>query len=101
MVTVEIAGNKRPLEETSERWITQQINRRRKDGVSVCVRVIIQDENVDMVLVSAGCTRGRSARHWTPNRRERRLLNLRRDCGLSKPDFTGGHLVRFLKRLRI
>ncbi len=39
MITVTIAGDARDISQASESWITQQINRRRRDGLSVCVQM--------------------------------------------------------------
>jgi hypothetical protein len=41
MITIEINGIKRRLEEASERWIRQEINRRLKENGRICVLVTI------------------------------------------------------------
>lgn len=38
MINVKIGDTERELNSISESWINQQINRRRADGHSVCVR---------------------------------------------------------------
>jgi len=50
MITVRIGETEKELGQVDESWINQQINRRRADGITVCVRVFIKKHDVDMVL---------------------------------------------------
>ncbi len=50
MIRVRIGETEKDLQNVDESWINQQINRRRADGISVCVRVIIKDRDLDMAL---------------------------------------------------
>lgn len=44
-VTVQIGTEVRGFEEVSESWINDQIGRRRRDGVAVCVIVTVQSSS--------------------------------------------------------
>jgi len=50
MIRIRIGETEKNLENVEENWINQQINRRRADGISVCVRVIVKNLDIDMVL---------------------------------------------------
>jgi hypothetical protein len=49
MVSVAIAGESRNLDDAPESWINQQVARRRKNGVSVCVVVTINTSGVTLI----------------------------------------------------
>ncbi len=55
MVKIRIGTSERDLREIDESWINQQVNLRRNDGVTVCARVTIHDDMVNMVLSTADC----------------------------------------------
>lgn len=98
MITVKIGTDERSLESAHESWINQQINRRRQDGDSSCVRVRIEENGLNMILSTAGCPAGNGGGR-PPNAKEKEVFDLWDRLGLNKPDFTGGRLVAFLKQL--
>ncbi len=99
MVKVIIGEVEKELGSTDESWINQQINRRRADGQSVCVRVIVEEGDMNMMLSTPTCKpSGGRGRHPRPN--ERTILSLWNQAGLDKHDFTGGNLTAFLKQLK-
>lgn len=57
-VTVRIGQETRDLEAANESWINDQFHRRRQDGQNVCVRVIVDAGDVDIVLSTPGCATG-------------------------------------------
>ena len=98
MIRIRIGEKERELDNADEHWITQQINRRRADGQSVCVRVIIQEGALDMVLSTPNCgTSAGGGRRARPQEKE--VFNLWDQRGLNDAGFTGGSLVAFLKQL--
>ena len=99
MFTVHIGELSRKAHEVEEKWINQQVNRRRREGRAVCVRVEIHDSDACMTLFSCGCALGGGGR-WSPNRKQRAIHDLWLKHGLDKCDFTGGHVIAFLKQLR-
>ncbi|MBW1741562.1 MAG: hypothetical protein JRJ42_10595 [Deltaproteobacteria bacterium] len=100
MVTIRIGISERDLRSARESWINQQINRRREDGQSVCVQVIIREGSINMMLSTPSCP-GSGGGDWRPNAQEREIINLWKKLGLDKDDFHGGNLVAFLKQLRL
>lgn len=98
MITVRIAEEERQLDAADEQWINQQINRRRADGQTVCVRVTVHKDDLDVVLSTPNCASGGGGR--PPRPREREVLDLWNQRGLNDINFTGGNLVAFLKQLK-
>lgn len=58
MITIHIGESERKWPDAKridESWINQQITRRQEEGQSVCVRLLIKDDYVDVVLSTAAC----------------------------------------------
>lgn len=102
MIKIRIGEAERELGSASsadKSWINQQINRRRADGLSVCVRVIVKEGDLDRILSTPTC--GASGGGGRPARpREKTVFNLWNQRGLNETDFTGGNLIAFLKQLK-
>jgi hypothetical protein len=98
MIRVIIGDVESALNNISESWINQQINRRRADGQNVCVRVIIHHDKLNMVLSTPSCRSESAGR--PPNNHEQELFDCWEQCGLNKERFTGGNLIAFLKKLK-
>lgn len=99
MVTIQIGGSgERKLDEAEESWINEQINRRRADDKSACVRVSIQTDSINMLLTTPSCAGGGGGGRL-PNEREKQILDLWTKRGLNAEDFNGGNVVAFLKQL--
>jgi len=102
MITIQIGESQRMLndpKDIDESWINEQINKRRKDGLAVCVRVTIKDEDVNMVLATVNCN-GTGGGGRLPNSAEKKVFDLWEKVGMQKSDFHGGNLVAFLKQVR-
>ncbi len=97
MIRVRVGGNERALDDISEQWVNEQINRRRADGVPICVEVIFDTPDVRMGLSSPICGSGGGSR--PPNNHERAILDLWEKHHLNTDTFTGGNLIGFLKKL--
>jgi len=100
MIKIRIAEAEREfVGSVDESWINQQINRRRADGLTVCVRVIVKERDLAMILSTPTC--GASGGGGRPPRpREKKVLNLWNQRGLNDANFTGGNLIAFLKQLK-
>jgi len=99
MIKIRIGEAERELGSADESWINQQINRRRNDGQSVCVRVFIKEGDLDMILSTPTCaTTGNGGRPPRPH--ELQILNLWNQQKLNEPEFTGGNVISFLKQLK-
>ena len=99
-ITIRIGGETRTLADATESWVTQQINRRRQDGQSVCVEVLIRGSGVDLRLATLGCGASGGGGGRPPNSNEQDIFTLWNDRGMNSSNFTGGNLVAFLKQLR-
>ena len=99
MIKIRIGEEEKVLGSVDESWISQQINRRRADGLTVCVRVIVKEGELDMILSTPTCeASGGGGR--PPRPREKTVFDLWNQRGLNDADFTGGNLVAFLKQLK-
>lgn len=98
MKTIKIGGAEIPIEQADESWINQQINRRRADGIPVCVQVNIVEGDVNMTLRTPTCGNGGSGGR-KPNTHELHIFELWDQRGLNRSDFAGGNVVAFLHQL--
>ena len=99
MIEIQIGQIKRKENEIDELWINEQVNKRRADGVPICVRIIIKEGIMNFALASSQC-QGGSPKSTPPTQQERAILDLWKQCGLDKDDFRGGNVFAFLKRVR-
>jgi hypothetical protein len=98
MIKIRIDETEMDISSADESWINQQINRRRADGLSVCVRVTIKEGDLDMILSTPTCPSTGGGRPPRPHEQE--TFNLWNQRGLGERNFTGGNLIAFLKQLR-
>jgi len=97
MSSIKIGNDLQPLD-VSPNWITQQIERRRRDGIAVCVEVHIKEADLDMSLATPGCSRnGIGGR--PPNAHEKAIFDLWEKCGLNETGFAAGRVIAFLAQL--
>jgi|WetSurMetagenome_2_1015567.scaffolds.fasta_scaffold625284_1 hypothetical protein len=97
MLTIGSDGD-RNLTEVSSSWINEQINRRKKDGIPLCVRVLIKTDcvNVALATIDCACSRGGGR---IPNHHEREILELWSKLHLNDANFSAGNLIAFLKQV--
>jgi hypothetical protein len=100
MIRVSIAGDERSLQDASPDWIAQQIERRRRDGLSACVTVGIDTGELSMHLSTPECGSGRGGGR-APTAKEARVFELWSQLGLNQSGWTPGNVVAFLKRLSV
>lgn len=99
MTTVTIAGEQKDLEGVTERWINETINRAKRQGLPVCVRVEVHENGLGLNLTTPGC-QGVAGGGRAPTRAERQVIDIWKQQGLNSSDFRGGNLVAFLKQLQ-
>lgn len=97
MITIKINQEERQLDAVDAQWINQQINRRRRDGQVVCVRIRVRTDRLQLMLSTPTC--GEAGGGRPPRPEEKRILDLWNELGLNRADFTGGSVVAFLKQL--
>jgi hypothetical protein len=98
MITIRIGESERDISSANESWINQQINRRKADSLSVCVRVFIKEGDLDMILSTPTCGAARGGGR-PPRPHEKSVFDLWNKSGLNKNDYSGGNLIAFLKQL--
>lgn len=97
-IRVIIGMSERENSQIKPSWITEQINRIRRDGSPVCAKVIVKDTDIDLSFATSGCS-GLAAGRRTLTAAENRVVDLWRKRHLSDSDFAPGNLVAFLKQL--
>ncbi len=97
MIKVRIGDVEKDSQDVNEGWISQQLNRQRRNHQPVCVQVTIDEPPLDMVLSTPGCSSAGGSR--APNDQERRIFDLWAKRRLNEPDFTGGNLIAFLRQI--
>lgn len=97
MIKVQIGNTEKEPRDVRESWINEQLNRRRREGQSVCVRVTIDKPPLNMVLSTPECSGSSGGR--APKPQEQRIFELWERLRLNTLDFTGGNLVAFLKQV--
>jgi len=99
MIKVSIDGTEKIDNEIDERWIAQQINKRKDEGKTPCVIVEIRENGIDMILSTPNCSHSAGGSR-KPTINEERILNLWEKNHLKSDSFAGGNLVAFIKQLR-
>lgn len=99
MIKVQVGEAVKDYDDVTECWIIQQINDRRHSGQSVCVRVTIKKDSLNMILSTSGCPIAPS-KPRQPNPSEAEIFGLWDHLGLNDEKFSPGNVVAFLKQLR-
>ncbi len=97
-IKVQIGTSERDINDIEPNWVNEQINRRKKDGVPICVRISIKQEDINISLATNDCPRGaRGGR--PPSKREKEILDLWDKLHLNEEFFSSGNLIAFLKQI--
>ena len=99
-VRIVIGSSERDINNIDPNWINKQVNRRRNEGVTVCVRIIIEEGDINLSLATSDCPSSGGVRR-TLTEPEDEVLNLWNKLHLSESGFSFGNLVAFLKQLRV
>lgn len=97
-IRVKIGDVEKDIAQADSNWINEQINRRRADGVTVCIQVTIVQDSVNLRLATVDCPQlmGGSPVFSTE---ENEIISLWENLHLREKRFTGGNLVAFLKQI--
>ena len=95
--TLTVGTESRSLDSWNEAEIVQAINRQRRDGQVVCVRLHLTESCADIRLATPQCAGG-GAGGRAPTECERRLFDLWKKHHLNQADYSPGDLVSFLKQ---
>lgn len=102
MITITIGSEQRSFQDFTSQWVHQQLVRRRHDNATVCIKIVIDEAPLNMILSTPGCaaTVQRAASHRPPNPQESQIYALWDRHGLNDHGFTGGQIIAFLQQLR-
>jgi hypothetical protein len=96
MISVWINGQQR--DGIDEGWIARTVQGLRHDGESVCVRVTVNGDGLDLALTAGNCPMSQGGR--PPTSRERAVFDVWTTCGASgDANFPPGQLIKCLKEL--
>lgn len=99
MVTVQVGGIEKDWNAVDQNWLCKLIHAMRDAGESDCVRVRVQDSEVDLLLTTPGCAGGIGGSR--PLRgREPKIVELWRKLHLDQMGFSCGNVHAFLVQLR-
>lgn len=87
------------LSQIDENWIKQQINLSNNTGQLFCIRVLIDQDPVNLVLATQGCSSSGGGSRL-PNKDERRIFDLWNEMKLDGSGFQPEKFIIFFKRLR-
>lgn len=99
LILIRIGEEERQFDAADEHWITQQLNRRRNDGITPCVKVTVHQGDLDLVLATAGCASGPGGGRC-PTQQENAIFDLWQSRGLNDSGFSAGNLVAFIEQLK-
>ena len=98
MIEVCIGNDCRSLRDADANWVASEINNRRRDGQTICVRVSINEDGLNLSLASPGCGSGGGGGRQ-PRPEELRVLELWDRHRLNLKDPSPGDLISFLRQL--
>lgn len=91
MISIRIGDQEREFESADENWVTQQINRRRADGLPVCVKVTVRIGDLNLVLTTPNCSSAGSGGR-APTAHEQEIFDLWNQLGLDSAILLAGML---------
>lgn len=94
-----IGSSERDLNNIEPNWISEQIDRRRRDGAPVCVKILIDQDNINLALATSDCPSSPGVRR-TLTGPEKEVLDLWKKLHLTESQFSAGNLIAFIKQLR-
>ncbi len=98
-IKVRIGDQERDFSAVTESWISEQLRRRRQDGQTVCLRVLINTGSLNLNLSTPGCGGGGGGGGRPPSDREQGIFELWSKRGLNSSDFSPGNVNSFLQQL--
>lgn len=99
MVKVSVGSVEKDWSEVDQHWLCNEINGRRGDGGVDCVRVRIQEDDIDLHLSTPACARDVGGSRM-PTARESEIIELWDKLHLNRAGFSCGNVNAFLVQLR-
>jgi len=95
MITIKIGTAERSNGDIDARWITGQVNARRKESKKICVLFKINCGDVNLNLPSRDCPKAGGGGGRKPNTKEEFILDEWRKKGFPGQDVNPGMVVSF------
>lgn len=101
MISLKIGSSERRNKEITERWISQQLRKRRKANQPICVQLKINAGDVNLFLASGACAGrgGGGGGRRKPKNKELRIIELWKERGLNGTEINPGMLISFFQQL--
>jgi hypothetical protein len=99
MIKVEINGDKRNFSDINPSWINEQVRKRQEDGAPVCLKIYIQQTNINIVLPCGDCVGG-SVGGRTLNPQEDKIYSLWNRSGCKEKPINPGKIIAFLNQIK-
>lgn len=98
MIEVDLNGTRYNASDMNPGWLNEQIRRREDNGVSVCLRVCINRDDVSLSLSWGDC--GKASGGRKPSSEEQGVLAIwnKLDCGTGP--INPGKLIAFLNQIQ-
>ena len=98
-IRIKIGPQEHDLAQADSHWIISQIKGQQNDNCTVCVQVIIEEGDVNLILRSSGCPDfGGGSRQ--ANSHELQILDLWQRHGGKEGRLDGGEVIAFLSQLK-
>ena len=98
MIKVQIGNDERDLRDVVVGWLRSSLEELRRSGAAACVRVRIDEGNVDMSLATMDCPGGEGGRPFRGE--EKKIFEEWRRHRLDTAHFTPRDLEEFLAALK-
>jgi hypothetical protein len=98
MIRITIGNSERSIDEAKLSWLREQIESRRNDGTSVCVKVLIKSGPLNLLLATPCC--GGSVGGRAPSPEELKILRLWEKRGMNHDRFEIAQLAAFLNEIK-
>jgi hypothetical protein len=100
MVKIEINEVRQDFSDINPSWINEQIRKRQDNGIPVCVKIYIQEGNVDLVLSCGDCGAQGGGGVRRPNPDEERVFALWEKFGCKEKPIIPGKITAFLNQIK-
>lgn len=99
-IRIRIGQDERDLAQADEHWIISRIKQEEANQGSVCVRVFIKGNDIDLIFSSGGCSRGSGGNGRQFTDKEQKIIDLWSKHGLNAKHLAPGEVNAFLKQIR-
>ena len=100
MIEIDINGQKYDFPDVNEGFINEQIRRRQKDGLPVCIRIHINQNGIDLSLSCGECGGGGAGGVRKPTIAGQEIFNLWKKFGCGGGEINPGKLIAFLNQIK-